>query len=104
VTAKDEAYACHGVTSVDNPLPVDQDTLYLLGSITKTYTTTAVMRLVAAGRIELDAPVRRYVPELTLADEQAAATVTVMNVLNHTSGLGWDFSSTLARGTTRWRA
>jgi CubicO group peptidase (beta-lactamase class C family) len=29
-----ERYACHGVTSVDNPLPVDPDTLYLLGSIT----------------------------------------------------------------------
>lgn len=29
-------YACHGVTSVDNPLPVDQDTLYVLGSVTKT--------------------------------------------------------------------
>jgi hypothetical protein len=31
-----EIYACHGVTSVDNPLPVDQDTLYVLGSATKT--------------------------------------------------------------------
>jgi hypothetical protein len=31
-----EGYACHGVTSLDNPLPVDPDTLYLLGSITKT--------------------------------------------------------------------
>jgi CubicO group peptidase (beta-lactamase class C family) len=31
-----EGYACHGVTSVDNPLPVDPDTLYLLGSLTKT--------------------------------------------------------------------
>jgi CubicO group peptidase (beta-lactamase class C family) len=85
-----EIYACHGVTSVDNPLPVDRDTLYVLGSITKTYTATALMRLVAEGRVELDAPVRRYVPELELADEQAAAEVTVLNLLNHTSGLGWD--------------
>src|SRR6516162_5417352 len=57
-----EAYACHGVTSIDNPLPVDQDTLFVLGSVTKTYTATALMRLVADGRVELDAPVRRYVP------------------------------------------
>ena len=84
-----ETYACHGVTSVDNPLPVDQDTLYVLGSVTKTYTATALMRLVAEGRVELDAPVRRYVPELRLADEQAAAEVTVLNLLNHTSGLDW---------------
>jgi CubicO group peptidase (beta-lactamase class C family) len=85
-----EIYACHGVTSVENPLPVDRDTLYLVGSVTKTYTATALIRLVAEGRIELDAPVRRYVPELVLADEQTAAQVTVLNLLNHTSGLGWD--------------
>ncbi|HEY4994349.1 MAG TPA: serine hydrolase domain-containing protein, partial [Nakamurella sp.] len=65
-----EVHACHGVTSVDNPLPVDRDTVYLLGSVTKTYTATALMRLVADGRVELDAPVRRYVPELVLADER----------------------------------
>jgi CubicO group peptidase (beta-lactamase class C family) len=85
-----ETYACHGVTSIENPLPVDQDTLYLLASVTKTFTATALMRLVADGRIELDAPVRRYVPELKLTDEHAAAEITVLNLLNHTSGLGWD--------------
>jgi CubicO group peptidase (beta-lactamase class C family) len=85
-----EIYACHGVTSVDNPLPVDRDTLYTLGSISKTYTATALMRLVAEGRVDLDAPVRRYVTELVLADERAAAEITVLNLLNHTSGLGWD--------------
>ena len=84
-----EVDACHGVTSVDNPLPVDRDTLYVLGSVTKTYTATALMRLVAEGRVELHAPVRRYVPELRLADERAAAEVTVLNLLNHTSGLDW---------------
>lgn len=84
-----EASACHGVTSVDNPLPVTADTLFELGSITKTYTATALMCLVAEGRVELDAPVRRYVPELVLADERAAAEVTVGQLLNHTSGLDW---------------
>jgi CubicO group peptidase (beta-lactamase class C family) len=84
-----ESYACHGVTSIDNPLPVDKDTLYVLGSVTKTYTATTLMRLVAEGLVELDAPVRRYVPELRLADERAAAEITVLNLLNHTSGLDW---------------
>jgi CubicO group peptidase (beta-lactamase class C family) len=59
-----ESVACHGVTSLDNPLPVDRDTLFLLGSITKTYTATALLRLAEQGRIDLDAPVRRYVPGL----------------------------------------
>jgi CubicO group peptidase (beta-lactamase class C family) len=84
-----ETYACHGVTSVDNPLPIDPDTMYVLGSVTKTYTATAMMRLVTDGRVELDAPVRRYVPELRLADERAAAEVTVLQLLNHTAGLDW---------------
>src|SRR4030095_13631581 len=78
-----EVYACHGVTSVDNPLPVDPDTLYLLGSVTKTYPAPTLLRVVAEGRVELDAPVRRYLPELRLRDERAAAQVTVLNLLNH---------------------
>ncbi len=84
-----EIYACHGVTSVDNLLPIDQDTLFLLGSVTKTFTATTLMCLVAEGKVELHAPVRWYVPELRLKDEQAAQTITVLNLLNHTSGLDW---------------
>jgi CubicO group peptidase (beta-lactamase class C family) len=85
----EEVYAAHGVTSVDNPLPVDEDTLYQLASVTKTFTATALMRLVEQGRVELEAPVRRYVPELELSDETAAASITVLNLLNHTAGLDW---------------
>src|SRR4051812_932433 len=77
-----EVYACHGVTSVDNPLPVDPDTIFAVASVTKTFTATALMRLVARGDVDLDAPVRRYVPDLTLSDEDAAARITVMNLLN----------------------
>lgn len=76
----------HGVTSVENPLPVNEDTLFLLGSITKTYTATAIMRLVAQGRVSLDASVHEYVPELRLADGRS---FTVRQLLNHTSGLDW---------------
>src|SRR6266568_582083 len=84
-----EVFASHGVTSVENPLPVTPHTLFLIASVTKTSTATAVMRLVADGKIALDAPVRRYVPELVLADERAADQITVLNLLNHTSGLDW---------------
>ena len=82
-----EVFACHGVTNLENPLPVTPDTLFRLGSVTKTYTATALMRLVEAGQVELDAPVRRYVPEFALPDEEAAARITVRNLLNHTAGL-----------------
>ncbi|MFD7656099.1 serine hydrolase domain-containing protein [Actinosynnema sp. NPDC059797] len=89
-----EIHASHGVTSVDNPLPVDGETLFHLASVTKTFTATALVRLAAEGRVDLDAPVRRYVPELTLADEGVAARITVLNLLNHTSGLDWNLVDT----------
>jgi CubicO group peptidase (beta-lactamase class C family) len=47
------------------------------------------MCLVAAGDVELEAPVRRYLPELRLPDERLASTVTVLQCLNHTGG--WSF-------------
>jgi len=81
-----ERYAFHGVTSVENPLPVDETTLFQFGSTGKTFTATAMMRLVEAGDVDLDAPVRTYVPELTLKDADVAERVRVRDLLNHTAG------------------
>lgn len=86
-----ETYAYHGVTNVDGPLPVDEGTLFQFGSTGKTYTAVALLRLVQAGSVDLDAPVRHYVPELKLRDEAAAASVTVLQLLNHTAGWDGDF-------------
>jgi CubicO group peptidase (beta-lactamase class C family) len=84
----EEHVAFHGVTSVEDPLPVDGSTLFQIGSTGKTYTATAILRLVEEGRIDLDAPVRTYVPELQLKEEQVAREVTILHLLNHTAG--WD--------------
>lgn len=81
-----EHYAFHGVTSIENPLPVDEHTLFQFGSTGKTFTATAIMRLVEQGKIDLEAPVRTYVPELRLRDESVAERVTVLQLLNHTAG------------------
>jgi CubicO group peptidase (beta-lactamase class C family) len=82
-----------GVTSIENPLPVDTDTLFQIGSITKTFTATAVMRLVEAGQLDLDQPVRTYLPALQLSDADASAGVTLRHLLTHTGGFeGDDFS------------
>jgi CubicO group peptidase (beta-lactamase class C family) len=84
----------YGVTNVDHPLPVDGDTLFRIGSITKTFTGTAIMRLAEQGVLNLNAPVRSYLPGLKLADETTAATVTVRQLLNHSAGwLGDDYAS-----------
>ncbi len=56
------------------------------------------MRLVANGRVDLHAPVRRYAPELGLADERSAETVTVLQLLDHTSVLDWRFGAETGEG------
>ncbi|GIG63367.1 hypothetical protein Lfu02_77390 [Longispora fulva] len=84
-----ETFACHGVTSIANPLPVDPDTMFVLGSVAKSYTATALVCLAEQGRVDLDAPVRRYVPELAFPDGMAAVEITVAQLLNHTAGLDW---------------
>jgi len=71
-----------------NGRPVTQDTPFYIGSASKAMTAVAVMQLVEAGRIELDAPVRRYLPEFTLADPRVER-ITVRQLLNHTSGM-WE--------------
>jgi CubicO group peptidase (beta-lactamase class C family) len=82
----------YGVTNVDYPVPVDGDTMFRVASTTKTFTGTTVMRLVEAGKLDLDAPVRRYLPGFRTADPGVAERVTPRQLLNHTAGwLGDDF-------------
>lgn len=87
-----------GVTNVEHPLPVDATTIFRIASITKTFTATAVMRLVDAGKLELDAPLRRYVPELRLADADATARATLRHCLNHYGGWTGDVFDDFGRG------
>jgi CubicO group peptidase (beta-lactamase class C family) len=62
-------------------------TPFFIGSLTKSFTALAVMQLVEAGKIDLDAPVQRYLPWFRVADPQASAQMTVRHLLNQTSGL-----------------
>jgi CubicO group peptidase (beta-lactamase class C family) len=66
---------------------VTPQTPFLIGSITKAFMALAVMQLVEAGKVELDAPVQRYIPWFRLADPQASAHITVRQLLNQTSGI-----------------
>jgi CubicO group peptidase (beta-lactamase class C family) len=80
-----------GVTNVEHPLSVTADTLCQIGSISKTYTATALMRLMEMGKIELDATVQTYAPEFKVADEAATAQATIRHLLTHTGGWVGDF-------------
>jgi CubicO group peptidase (beta-lactamase class C family) len=53
-----------GVTNLEYPQPVDGGTPFQVGSITKTFTGTAVMMLAERGLVDLDVPIQRYVAEL----------------------------------------
>lgn len=106
ISGDDELTATTGVTSVENPLPVDADTLFKVASITKPVTGTALMKLAELGRFDFDTPLRFYLPDLRLADEDVAARVTMRHVVTHRVGL---FSRTenFGRGDdalARWTA
>jgi CubicO group peptidase (beta-lactamase class C family) len=75
-----------GVTNVDHPLPIEETTLFQVGGITKLVTALALAILAEGGWIDLDEPVRSYLPSLRLADARVAERVTVRQLLNHTGG------------------
>lgn len=81
----------YGVTNLDTPVPVDGDTVFRIASNTKPFTGTVAMRLVEAGRLDLDRTVRTYLPGFRTADESASARVTVRQLLNHTAGWYGDY-------------
>lgn len=89
--------AC-GVTNLNTGVETTTDTVFQIGSITKVWTTTLLMQLVDEGQVELDAPVRTYLPSFAVADEDVAAKVTVRHLLTHTSGIDGDHFEDFGRG------
>jgi CubicO group peptidase (beta-lactamase class C family) len=79
----------------DQQVPMRADTIFDMASITKLFTSVAVMQLVEAGQVVLDAPVARYLPEFATNGKQ---DVTVEQLLTHTSGLDADPAPSLWQG------
>ncbi|MGX9718785.1 serine hydrolase domain-containing protein [Stenotrophomonas acidaminiphila] len=73
----------HGLANVENRQPVERTTLFPINSATKAFTGVAVMQLVQAGRVDLEAPIATYLPDLP----QGWRAVRVRQLLAHTSGL-----------------
>ena len=86
-----EYAAGFGITNVEAPIAVTDRTLFQIGSTTKTLTGTAAMRLVEAGKLDLDQPLRTYLPDLRLLDEEVAARVTLRHLFNHSGGWLGDY-------------
>jgi len=82
--------AAAGLLSTATVVEATPDSVFQIGSITKVWTATLVLQLVDEGRVDLDAPVRRYLPEFRIADQAAAEGITVRQLLSHTGGFEGD--------------
>jgi CubicO group peptidase (beta-lactamase class C family) len=87
-----------GVVNLRTKVEVTPDSLFMIQSITKVWTATLVMQLVDDGLIELDVPVRRYLPGFCTADERASAEITVRHLLTHTGGFEGDIWAATTAG------
>jgi D-alanyl-D-alanine carboxypeptidase len=73
----------YGLAEVAAARPAAADTIYRIGSITKTFTAALILQLAAAGKVGLDQPITRYLPDY----DTHGATITVRHLLTHTSGM-----------------
>jgi CubicO group peptidase (beta-lactamase class C family) len=73
----------YGIADIENSVPAKKETVFRLASVTKPITATAVLQLVEAGKVDLDAPIQRYVP----AFPEKQWPVTVRHLLSHQSGI-----------------
>ena len=93
-----EHVAGFGKTSIEHPLRVTPDTLFQIGSNTKPMVATAAMRLAEMGKLDLDIPVKTYLPKLKLKDKNVQEKVTMRQLLNHTAGWEGDYFNDFGNG------
>jgi CubicO group peptidase (beta-lactamase class C family) len=95
---EETAEAATGVLNLRTGQPVTPDSVFQQGSITKVWTATLVMQLVDEGLVQLDEPVVTHLPDFRVADERLTRTVTVRQLLTHTSGIDGDMFLDTGRG------
>src|SRR5690349_17342666 len=76
-----------GTADAELGVEMTTDTVMQIGSVTKVFNAVAVMSLVEDGLLELDRPVRAYLPGFSVADEHATETLTPRHLLSMSSGL-----------------
>jgi CubicO group peptidase (beta-lactamase class C family) len=90
--------AATGLLSTRTRQPATADSVFQIGSITKVWTATLVMKLVDDDLLDLDAPLVGYLPEFMVADEELTQRITARHLLAHTSGIAGDFFPDTGRG------
>lgn len=95
----------YGVTSVEKPWdPVTTQTLFRIASCTKITLGILVMRLVEEGKLDLDAPIARYVPWLQFRDNSTRDRITIRRLLSHSAGLPSEYTPDGPRDEDRMEA
>ncbi len=92
------AEAATGVLNLGTGVTATPDSVFQIGSVTKTWTAALVLQLAAEGLLGLDDPVRDHLPEFTLPDSGAARRITVRQLLTHTGGFDGDLFEDTGRG------
>jgi CubicO group peptidase (beta-lactamase class C family) len=87
-----------GVTSIENPLLVNADTLFQIGSVSKTFTGVVAMMLVEQGKLDLDTPIVTYLTDLKMSNDDLTAQVTLRHLFTHTGGWEGDFFDDFGNG------
>jgi CubicO group peptidase (beta-lactamase class C family) len=90
--------AATGILSLATGVEATPDSVFQIGSTTKLWTATLVMQLVDEGLVDLDEPIRRHLPGFRIADESAAAAITVRHLLSHTAGFEGDIFTDTGKG------
>lgn len=75
-----------GVNEAGSKAPVTKDTMFGIGSVSKMYVTAATMMLAEAGKLDIDQPLLKYIPEFTMADDRYKE-ITPRMLMNHSAGL-----------------
>lgn len=82
--------AAYGMANIEAGWATTPDTLFQIGSISKVFTATAVMQLVDGWKVDLEAPVTRYLPEFRLSTPEATDALLVKHLLTHHTGFWGD--------------
>lgn len=77
----------YGVRDLTTHAPVTAQTLFNIGSISKSFTALAIAQLVDQNKVDLDAPIIGYAPDVRLSEPRVTRTVTLRQLLAHASGL-----------------
>ena len=73
----------YGLANVEWDLPIATDTVFRIGSVTKQFTAAAILKLAEAGKLGIDDPIERHLPDYPVGERR----ITVRHLLNHTSGI-----------------